>query len=78
MIFQGLCISSAPKVVKKGNAYLPLAKSNVDEEENDSEEEADGSNHDIGDAQKVVFAAQQGGCRKDHTLISSKLVHSKV
>ena len=78
MIFQGLRISSAPKVVKKGNAYLPLAKFNVDEEENDSEKEADGSNHDVGDAQKVVFAAQQGGCRKDHTLISSKLVHSKV
>ena len=58
--------------------HLPLAKLDVDEEENNAVEDANGSHHDVSDPQEVVFAAKHGGRRQDHSLLARKLIHSKV
>jgi hypothetical protein len=47
----------------------------MNEEERDAHEEADASDDDVGDAEKRVFAAEDGRVRQDDALRPGKLLH---
>lgn len=47
----------------------------VDDEEDDAEQDADGAHHQVSDAQERVLAAQPRGRRQDHLLRAVKRKH---
>lgn len=47
----------------------------VDDEQDDTKEEADGAHGDVGDAQEGVLAAHPGDCAQDHPLPALEAAH---
>lgn len=67
-------------IIKKKLLSLdsPLAKLDVDDEEDDAQQEADAAHGDVGNTQEVVLAAQETRGGEDHALAAAKGVHRVI
>ena len=58
--------------------HLLLATLEVDDEEDDAHEHADGADGDVGDAEEGVLAPQDRGRREDHALRTAERGHPEA
>ena len=52
----------------------PLSMFNVNDEEEDTKHDAEGTSDDVGDAQEIVLASEPRGRRQDDALSATKLM----
>lgn len=50
----------------------------VDDEQNHTQEEADGAHGDVGDAQEGVLSSHPGDCAQDHPLATIKTEYGVI